>query len=99
MLEKPEAKPSHAQEALLCHWQGARGTWDVSCREGSHRQAHGLSREGTCFISGLDSCQTLGENPVKEVRWLSAAHVPAKLSLSNQFLGIYTDLSIKATAV
>ena len=54
MLEKSEAKPSRAQGALLWHWQGARGMWEVSCREGSHRQAQVLTREGTHFISGLD---------------------------------------------
>lgn len=71
----------------------------MSCREESRRQAQGLSREGSHFISGLDSCQTLGENPVKEVKQLSASHASAELSLSNGFLAICIDLSIESTSV
>lgn len=93
MLEKSEAKPSGAQVALLCHQQGARGMWEVNYWEGSHRQAQKVTWEGTHFISGLNSCQTLGENLVKEAGQLSASHIPAELSLSNCFHTICSDFS------
>lgn len=55
MLEKSEAKSSHAQGALLCPWQGASRMWKVSCWEGIDRQPQVSTREGTFSISGLDS--------------------------------------------